>query len=142
MNQSKRKVREKKKFLILLAVILLVVGIGSTLYVTLFKGSEKTEGLVVGEMEFSLNQLFGTLELITVGEHQGVALAEVINKAGIENPEEQKYTIIAEDGYQKIVEWESMQGGIFTREKRAIFSDLPKQYWIKNIARIEVSKNE
>ncbi len=142
MKQSKRKVREKKKFLILLAVILLAIGIGSTLYVTLFKSSEKTEGLVVGEMEFSLNQLFGTLELVTVGEHQGVALAEVINKAGIENPEEQKYTIIAEDGYKKMVEWESIQGGMLTREKRVVFSDLPKQYWIKNIVKIEVSKNE
>ena len=134
--------REKKKFLILLAVILLAIGIGSTLYVTLFKGSEKTEGLVVGGMEFSVDQLFGTLELVTVGEHQGVALAEVINKARIENPEEQKYTIIAEDGYQKIVGWESIRGGILTREKRVVFPDLPKQYWIKNIARIEVSRNE
>lgn len=142
MNQSKRKAGKRKKFLILLAVALLAVGIGSTLYVTSFKSSEKTEGLFVGGTEFSLKQLFGTLELVTVGEHQGVALAEVINKAGIENPEEQKYTIIAEDGYQKIVGWESMQGGMLTREKRVIFPDLPKQYWIKNIARIEVSKNE
>lgn len=138
MKQSKVEVKGKKRSLILLAVILIIIGGGSTLYITLFKGAEKTEGLLVGETEFSLNELFGTSELITIREYQGVALAEIINKAGIENPEGQEYTIIAEDGYQKTVEWESIQEGIFTREKRVIFSDLPQQYWIKNTTRIEI----
>ncbi len=142
MKQSKRKTQGKKRLLILLAIVLLAVGIGSTLYITLFKGIEKTEGLLVGETEFSLNEFFDTSELTIVGGYQGVALAEVINRAGIKNPEEQEYTIIAEDGYQKTVEWKSIQGGIFTRERRVIFSDLPKQYWMKNIARIEMKKNE
>ncbi len=128
----------KKRFLILLVAILIVIGVGSTLYVTLFKGTEKTEGLLVGETEFSLNELFDTSELTTVEEYQGVSLAEIINKAGIENPEAQEYTIIAEDGYQKTVEWESIQEGIFTSEKRVVFSDLPQQYWIKNTTKIEI----
>ncbi len=140
MKQSKKEAKGKKKYLILLAIVLLAIGIGSTLYLTLFKGIEKTEGLLVGETKFSLNELFDTLELTIVGEYQGVALAEVINKAGIENPEEQEYTIIAEDGYQKIVGWESIQEGIFTREKRVIFSDLPRQYWVRNVAKIEMRK--
>jgi hypothetical protein len=131
-------VKGKKRFLILLVVILIVIGVGSTLYIILSKGTEKTEGLIVGETEFSLNELFDTSELITVEEYQGVSLAEIIDKAGIENPEAQEYTIIAEDGYQKTVEWESIQDGIFTSEKRVIFSDLPQQYWIKNIIRIEI----
>jgi len=138
VKQDKGEVEGKKRLLILLTVILIVIGVGSTLYITLFKGAEKTEGLIVGETEFSLNELFGTSELITVKEYQGVALSEVINKAGIENPEAQEYTIIAEDGYQKTVEWESIQEGIFTREKRVVFPDLPEQYWIKNTTRIEI----
>lgn len=140
MKQSKKEAKGKKKYLILLAIVLLAIGIGSTLYLTLFKGIEKTEGLLVGETKFSLNELFDTLELTIVGEYQGVALAEVINKAGIENPEEQEYTIIAGDGYQKMVEWKSIQKGIFTREKRVIFSDLPRQYWVRNVAKIEMRK--
>jgi len=138
VKQGKGEVKGKKRFLILLAVILIFIGVGSTLYITLFKGTEKTEGLLVGETEFSLNELFSTSELITVKEYQGVALAEVINKAGIKNPEVQEYTIIAEDGYQKTVEWESIKEGIFTREKRVVFPDLPQQYWIKNTTRIEI----
>lgn len=138
VKQGKGEVKGKKRFLILLAVILVVIGVGSTLYITLFKGTEKTEVLLVGETEFSLNELFGTSDLITVGEYQGVALAEVINKAGIKNPEAQEYTIIAEDEYQKTVEWESIKEGIFTREKRVVFPDLPQQYWIKNTTRIEI----
>jgi len=131
-------VKGKKRFLILLVVILIAIGVGSTLYITLSKGTEKTEGLLIGETEFPLNELFNTSELITVKEYQGVSLAEIINKAGIENPEAQEYTIIAEDGYQKTVEWESIQEGIFTSEKRVVFSDLPQQYWIKNTTRIGI----
>ena len=142
MKQNKGKAKEKQRFIILLAVILVAIGVVSTLYVTLFRGSEKVEGLLIGGIEFSLNEVFDTLEVITVEEYQGVSLAELINKAGIQNPEEKKYTVVAGDGYQKTVEWKSMQEGVLTREKRVIFPDLPKQYWIKNIAKIEVSKNE
>jgi hypothetical protein len=131
-------VRGKKRLLILLVVILIIIGVGSTLYVTLFKGTEKTEDLLVGETVFSLNELFDNSELMTVEEYQGVSLAEIIDKAGIENPEAQEYTIIAEDGYQKTVEWESIQKGIFTSEKRVVFSDLPQQYWIKDTTKIEI----
>ena len=138
MKQGKGEVKGKKRFLILLVVILIAIGVGSTLYITLSKGTEKTEGLLIGETEFPLNELFNTSELITVKEYQGVSLAEIINKAGIENPEAQEYTIIAEDGYQKTVEWESIQEGIFTSEKRVVFSDLPQQYWIKNTTRIGI----
>jgi hypothetical protein len=130
----------KKRFLILLVAILIVIGVGSTLYIILSKGTEKTEDLLVGETEFSLDELFDTSELITVEEYQGVSLAEIINKAGIENPEAQEYTIIAEDGYQKTVEWESIQEGIFTSERRVIFPDLPQQYWIKNTTTIEIKE--
>ena len=137
-KQGKGEVKGKKRFLILLVAILIVIGVGSTLYIILSKGTEKTEDLLVGETEFSLNELFNTSELITVEEYQGVSLAEIINKAGIENPEAQEYTIIAEDGYQKTVEWESIQEGIFTSEKRVVFSDLPQQYWIKNTTRIGI----
>ena len=142
MKQNKGKVEEKQRFIIFLAVILVAIGVGSTLYLTSFRGSKKVEGLFIGETEFSLNELFDTLELIVVEEYQGVSLAELINKAEIQNPEEKKYTVAAEDGYQKTVEWKSIQEGVLTREKRVVFPDLPKQYWMKNIAKIEVSKNE
>jgi len=142
MKQNKGKAEEKQRFIIFLAIILVAIGVVSTLYLTLFRGSEKAEGLFIGETEFSLNELFDTLDLIVVEEYQGVSLAELINKAEIQNPEEKKYTVAAEDGYQKTVEWKSMQEGVLTREKRVIFPDLPKQYWMKNIAKIEVSKNE
>jgi len=142
MKQNKGKAEEKQRFIIFLAIILVAIGVVSTLYLTLFRGSEKAEGLFIGETEFSLNELFDTLDLIVVEEYQGVSLVELINKAEIQNPEEKKYTVAAEDGYQKTVEWKSIQEGVLTREKRVVFPDLPKQYWMKNIARIEVSKNE
>lgn len=142
MKQNKGKAEEKQRFIIFLAIILVAIGVVSTLYLTLFRGSEKAEGLFIGETEFSLNELFDTLDLIVVEEYQGVSLAELINKAEIQNPEEKKYTVAAEDGYQKTVEWKNIQEGVLTREKRVVFPDLPKQYWMKNIAKIEVSKNE
>jgi len=59
-------------------------------------------------------------------------------KTGISNPEKHEYMIIASDNYQKTVKWENMKNGIITAEGRSIFSDLPKAFRVKNIAKIEV----
>lgn len=132
---------KKGKVLLLTAIILIAVGIGSTLYIYLFQSSSEAETLLVNKEEISLSQLFDVLEQKKIKDYQGIVLGNIIEKAGVENPEKCSYTIVAADGYQKTVFWENFKEGILTRGKRMVFSDLPTQYWIRNVVKIEV-KNE
>ncbi len=132
---------KKGKVLLLAAIILIAVGIGSTAYVCLFQSSSEAETLLVNKEEISLSQLFDVLEQRKIKDYQGIVLGNIIEKAGVENPEKHSYTIVSADGYQKTVLWENFKEGILTREKRVVFSDLPRQYWIRNVVKMEV-KNE
>ena len=132
---------KKGKVLLLTAIILIAVGIGSTLYIYLSQSSSEAETLLIGKEKISLSQLFRVLEQRKIKDHQGIVLGNIIEKAGVENPEKHSYTIVGVDGYQKTVLWENFKEGILTREKRVVFSELPRQYWIRDVVKIEV-KNE
>ena len=132
---------KKGKVLLLAAIILIAVGIGSTAYIYLSQSSSEAETFLVGKEEISLSQFFDVLEQRKIEDYQGIVLGNIIEKAGVENPEKHSYTIVAADGFQKTVSWENLKEGILTREKRVVFSDLPRQYWIRNVVKIEV-KNE
>ncbi|TET12463.1 hypothetical protein E3J84_01625 [Candidatus Aerophobetes bacterium] len=131
----------KSKILFLAATILIAVGIGSTVYVRLFQSSSEAETLLVGKEKISLPQLFDVLKQKKIKDYQGIVLGNIIEKAGVENPEKHNYTIVAADGYQKTVSWENFKEGILTREKRVVFFDLPRQYWVEDVVKIE-EKNE
>ena len=74
--------------------------------------------------------------------YTGALLSDIINMSKIKNPEEHKYTIAGpgkEGGlYQKTVEWNDMKNGILTEDKRTIFPNLPRAFWIKDVIKIEV----
>lgn len=132
----------KGKVLLLTAIILIAVGMGSTLYIYLFQSSSEAETLLLNKEEISLPQLFRVLEEKKIKDYQGIVLGNIIEKAGVENPEKHSYTIVGADGYQKTVSWENFKEGILTRDKkRVVFSDLPRQYWVEDVVKIEV-KNE
>ncbi|MEA2054823.1 MAG: hypothetical protein U9O96_06965 [Candidatus Thermoplasmatota archaeon] len=127
-----------------IAVLLMTMGILSTVYVHSFQEREGTDYLKINGKEFGINDLFNSCNKkdmkTSMGEtHTGISLADIVNLSGVENPGEHIYTIIAADGYSKTVEWNNIKNGIFTEEeKRAIFSDLPKQFWVRNIVEIKV----
>ncbi len=78
-----------------------------------------------------INNSYGTFE--------GVTLTFVLEKAGVSQPEEHEYTFVGADGYKKTVSWIDLQEGLITRERRVIFANLPRAFFIRNVIKIEVS---
>lgn len=125
-----------KRLIQIFAIIVILIGIGSTVYVQLTKtGSAQ---ITVNGKDHTINQLFDLAEARTIEEESGIALDDLMVKVGIENPEEYEYTIIGADGYQKTVKWENMRNGLLTVERESIFSDLPKAFRIEEIIEIKV----
>jgi len=126
------------------AILLIVVGILSTLHVQSLQ--EKADGnyIKINGNEFIVSELQKScsekeIETSAGEAYTGISLSEMINLSGIKNPGEYKYEIIGADGYSKIVEWNHIKKGIFSiGEKETIFSDLPKQFWVKDVAEIKV----
>lgn len=123
---------------------MVVLGVLSLLVFSGCVDEERTEvkeadSLVVGGKSFTLDELFSSCELRSVDGGSGVALDDVVKKAGVSNPETCTYTLIASDNYQKTVKWEDMEKGVLTNESLAVFPHLPKMYWVRDV--VEVKQN-
>jgi len=71
--------------------------------------------------------------------HTGVLLSDLVNDTGLKDQGNHNYTITAADGYAKTVSWENMTEGLLVKEQRkSVFPDMEKKYWIKDIVKIEV----
>ncbi len=130
----------RKVVFFLIAVVLLSLGIGSRIYLYVSHSPNEGETILVADEKLFLDRLFKTVESETVEEYRGVPLEAVIKQVGIKAPGQHTYVLSAADGYQKTVTWEDLRQGLLLREKRVVLPSLPKQYWIKNLAKIEVIK--
>lgn len=124
------------KWMPILAAAVLLIGIGSTVYVNAAK-NDSGHILINGE-EFSPDQLLEIAGEITLDQVSGAPLDGLMIGVGVENPQNRQYTIIGADGYQKTVNWEEMENGIITRERVSYFPDLAKAYHVKDIIEIKV----
>jgi len=124
------------KWMPILAAAVLLIGIGSTVYVNAAK-NDSGHTLINGE-EFSPDQLLEIAGEITLDQVSGAPLDGLMIGVGVENPQNRQYTIIGADGYQKTVNWEEMENGIITRERVSYFPDLAKAYHVKDIIEIKV----
>ncbi len=134
----------KEKIIPIFAMVLLLIGIFSTLYVhALSQTSVVEEGdiLINGET-YSIEKLFSKFEEKTIetdeGEKTGIALDELItdNYNGCYNCN--NYLIEGEDGYKKTVDWSMMQKGILTEESRVFFPETAHAFWVRDVVKIEV----
>ena len=136
----------KEKLIPIGALIVLLIGASSTVYVyatqveNIVEDNDDVEILTIWNKQYTLEEVFYLAEPRTFTDlnFSGIALDDLIIKIGIDCPECYTYTIIADDGYQKTVNWENMQNGLLTSDKMSVFSDLPKAFRIKNIIEIEV----
>lgn len=129
----------KDKLIPLLAIVVLLIGTGSSLYVHATQ-REVGETITIGDQVFTFEQLFKICqpkELEEIG-YNGIALDDVILKAGVSSPENHNYNIIGADMYQKTVTWENMRNGVLTEEKIVAFSDLPKAFRVRDVVEIKV----
>ena len=128
----------KEKLIPLVALIMLILGATSTVYV--YATQIDTDTITINNIEYTVDQIFYVAEPRTFDslEYSGVALDDLILKTGIACAECHEYNISGDDGYQKTVQWENMQNGLLTNERKVIFTDLPKAFRVKNVITIEV----
>ena len=128
----------KDRVLPFFALLVLLIGSVSSLYV--YAVQTNTETITVNGQPFTLaqiNTLVKTRVFPTLN-YSGVALDDLILKAGVAHPEEHSYIILSADGYQKTVTWENMKNGLLTQDRQSVFSDLPKAFRVKDVKSIEV----
>lgn len=134
----------KEDIIPFLAMGLLLIGTFSTIYVHATTPSieliDKT--IIINNAQYNTNELFNSITLSIIqtddGEKVGIPLKELIVFAGVICPSCHKYSIIAVDGYQQIVSWDTFQTGIFTLEHRVYFPELAHSFWVRNVIEIEV----
>ena len=128
----------KEKLIPIFAILILILGSGTTLFVHATQNN--TKSIIVNEKTYTIDQIFfisQTRSFPTL-DISGVALDDLLMKAGVVNPEQKTYTIIGADGYQKTVKWENIQNGLLTKDRQVFFSDLPKAFRIKDVTTIKV----
>lgn len=130
----------KEKFLPVVAISVLFLGIFCSLYVNA-RMVDSTE-VLVHETTYSFDQLFIFYEEISMEiegiMYSGIGLDELLIKSGVDTPETHLYQIHGSDSYQKTVTWDNIKNGVLTREGVVVFNNLPKAFWIKDVVHIEV----
>ena len=127
-----------EKIVISIAILLLAIGFLSNAFIS---REELKDYIEINGIKIAAEKIFSSCEKkeLKIGNETyfGISLPCLINMAGIKNPEEHNYKIMASD-YQKTVSWNDISSGILTEEKRAIFPNLPKAFWVRNVIKIEV----
>jgi len=131
----------KEKTIPILAMVVLLIGIGSAIYVQATENNSETIN-IVGQ-QYTIDDIFKIADMRTVtvdeGEISGVALDDLIIKTSNVCPSCNQYTFKAKDGYQQTVPWSFMQKGILTEYRRVIFQDTAHSFWVRDIIEIEVN---
>jgi hypothetical protein len=131
----------KQKIIPVLAMVLLLIGIISALYVNATHINKNT--ITINGQEYTYDYLFllgGEKTIKTVdGEVTGASLENIIKSIGIACTSCSKYTIKATDGYQKTIEWNVLKTGVLSKENRVYFPDTPKALWVSDVVEIEVN---
>jgi hypothetical protein len=139
----------KDSIIPILAMIVLLLGIGSTVYVHALRTDKTTTDneahITIYDQIFTLEGLFSQVKIRTIstdeGDKTGIALDQLITLVGIECPSCYTYTIKAfqPHPYQQTVTWEMMQQGILTDYSRVYFPDVAHAFWVHNVEEIEVT---
>jgi hypothetical protein len=130
----------KEKAIPIIAMIVLLIGIFSTIYVHANQIEKDT--IRINGRDFTLEQLF-TNEVVRVietdeGVKTGIALDQIIIKSGVGCTSCYDYTIKAKDGYQQTVKWDIFKTGILTDYGKIYFPDTAHSFWVRNVIEIEV----
>lgn len=135
----------KEKIIPIFAIIVLLIGIFSTLYVHASRSSNVVEEgqIVIAGETYSFEEIFSSTEQKTIetteGEKTGVALDNlIINNFKTLCYSCHDYIIEGEDGYKKTVDWYMMQKGILAENGQVFFTDSARAFWIRDVIKIEV----
>jgi len=130
----------KEKTIPILAITVLLLGVFSALYVNATQVNKDT--IAINGNEYTIDQLFSMCNKRIIetdeGEKTGIALDELMLKAGVGCPACHNYIIKAEDKYQQTVSWDILKTGILTDYSRVFFPDTAHTFWVRNVIEIEV----
>ncbi len=137
-------IKNKERLIPFFAIIVLLIGISSTLYVHAIQLNINSNNIIINDNEYNFDSLFDELTSKSIetddGTKTGIGLDTLIGYVGISNPGQFQYTIKASDSYQKTILWDNFKDGILSKEKRIFFSDLAHAFWVGNIIEIEVDE--
>lgn len=129
-----------KELIPIIAMIVLLIGTFSTLYVHATQINKDT--ITINAQEYSIDQLFSIVDTKTIetseGEKTGIALDDLMIKVGISCTSCNDYTIKAKDKYQQTINWNVMKTGILTDYSTVYFPDTAHTFWVRNVIEIEV----
>lgn len=130
----------QEKLFPIIAMIVLLIGIFSAVYVNAIQINKET--ITINDQEYSIDELFmiGTKKTILTndGEKTGISLDNLIKELGIVCGECHQYTFRAKDGYQQTVNWDFMKKGVLAENNRIFFSDSAHALWVRDVIEIEV----
>ncbi len=131
----------KEKIIPIFAMIVLLIGIFSSVYV--YATQVNTDTIEIADETYTIDQILLITKSRTIQtpdrvNFSGAALDDLITKTDVDCPSCHKYKITGSDNYEKTVTWENMQHGVLTEDGTAAFSDLAKAFRVKNVVKIEV----
>jgi len=138
--------RERQNIIPILAMIVLIIGSFSAIYVNVNQAEQKvnSDTIKINNQTFQIQSLFNTFPNVTIqtddGNKTGIALSEIINTLSLNCPSCHSYVLKSSDGYQQTVDWNDMRQGILSIEKRSYFPHLAHAFWVKDITQIEVKE--
>jgi len=130
----------KEKIIPVFAMILLLIGIFSAIYVHANQINKDT--ININGDEYTINQIFSIAKTKTIetdkGEKTGASLEDLMSKVGVSCSSCSKYTFKAKDGYQQTVDYKTLKTGILTENKRVYFPNTAHALWVQDVIEIEV----
>jgi len=138
--------RGKQNIIPFLAMIVLIIGSISTLYVNANQTTHVTnnQNLLINGQSFEMQTLFTTFSNTTIetddGNKTGILLSEILLSTDLDCPNCNLYILKASDGYQQTVDWNDIKQGILSFNKRSYFPHLAHAFWVRDIIQIEVKE--
>ena len=133
-------ISRKEKIIPILAIIILLLGIFSALYVNATQINKET--ININGNEYTISYLFSICKNQTIetdeGGKTGISFDELIPKLGVSCPSCHKYIIKAEDKYQQTINWDVFKTGVLTDYGRVFFPNTAHTFWVRNVIEIEV----
>ena len=130
----------KDKFIPIIAIILLLIGISSTIYVHANFVDKST--ITINGDEYTIEEINSLANLKTIqtneGEVVGVSLEDLLSKIGNACLSCSEFTVKAKDGYEKTINWDILKTGVLTKENRVVFPNTSKSLWVRDVVEIEV----
>jgi len=131
----------KEKTLPIIAILILLIGIFSAIYVNATQINKDT--ITINGNEYTIEQIFSIAETKTIetdeGGKSGVSLVDLMNKVGLSCKICNKYTFKAKDGYQQTVDYEILKTGILTNNSRVYFPNTAHALWVRDVIEIKVN---